>query len=265
MTDRRHTDDALAHAIAPYAPLASSAFRAHLDSLELTDAAALEDLALAFAASNGHDRATREIHARLGSAMRSAILRAGYASSIADDAAQEALIVMLVGNSGAAPGLATYKGRAPLVAWGKTIALRIAARIHAAHAKFETMPTDASSGRASSTLARVDELVGRGIRAELRGPVVGAFDRAAAKLSMFDRELLRAVIVDGRSMEQLATEHGVHRATVARWLGRARQQLDTAMREEIARTLVLNESEVSSVLRTVHTSLVLPIDPLLRP
>jgi len=266
MSETRTSDDDVTRAMSAYAPLAAAAFRAHLDALASFDPTSLDELALAFAASTGHDAATRAIHVRLGGAMRSAVTRAGYASAISDDAAQEALIVMLVGNAGSAPVLATYRGRAPLVAWAKTIALRIAARIHAAHAKYATLPDSGSSGAANSAaLAGVDELVGRGIRAELRGPVVGAFDSAAAKLSMFDRELLRAVIVEGRSMEQLATEHGVHRGTVARWVGRARQQLDTAMRAELAGTLALSDSEVSSVLRTVHTSLVLPIDPLMRP
>lgn len=251
-------DHEVTRAIAPYSPLTASEFRAHLDALAERAESALDDLALAFAASTGHEGATRVVHARLGGAMRSAVTKAGYSSAIADDAAQEALIVMLVGDAGG-PVLATYKGRAPLVAWAKTIALRIAARVHAAHAKLATL-TDADV-----RLAGVDDLVGRGIRAELRGPVVSAFDKAAAKLSMFDRELLRSVIVEGRGMEQLATEHGVHRATVARWLGRAREHLDRAMRAELAGTLALSESEVSSVLRTVHTSLVLPIEPLLRP
>ncbi len=249
------TDAALADALAPYAPLSVPGFRAHLASLESYETGALTDLALAYAAQAGHDAATRALHARLGGAMRSAITRAGYSSAIADDAAQEALIVMLVGTP---PVLATYKGRAPLVAWAKTIALRIAARVHAAHAKVATLSGD-------ERLTGVDELVGRGIRAELRGPVIAAFDKAAAKLSMFDRELLRAVVVEGRGMEQLAKEHDVHRATIARWLGRAREQLDRAMRAELAGALTLSESDVSSVLRTMHTSLVLPIEPLLRP
>lgn len=253
------TDDELATAVAAYAPVTAAALRAHLAAIGPCEPSALADLALAFAAARGHDGATRTVHARLAGPMRAAILRAGYTSTIADDAMQEALIVLLVGAAGGSPALATYKGRATLAAWAKTIALRVAARIHAARG---TLAPDAHD---DPHLAGVDELVGRGLRAELRGPVVRAFDKAASALSMFDRELLRAVIVRGRSMEQLASEHGVHRATVARWLGRARGELDTTMRAELAGALALSESEVSSVLRTVHTSLVLPVEPLLRP
>ena len=52
--------------------------------------------------------------------------------------------------------------------------------------------------------------------------------------------------------------------TAARWIGRARGALDDALRTALAKDLALSEAEVSSVLRAVQTSLVLPVEPLAR-
>lgn len=209
-----------------------------------------DDLALAKSAATGDATAVRTLTAQLEAPLRRAIMRAGYSAAIADDATQETLIELLVSG-----GLRTYQGRAPLAMWAKTIGLRLAARMHAAMKSVEQRGVPE---------AFAPDAVMSAIRKELSVAVERAFRGAAAKLSMFDRELLRAAFIDGESIDALARRHDVHRATAARWLGRARRALDDALRTELATDLALGESDVSSVLRTVHTSLVLPIEPLAR-
>lgn len=206
------------------------------------------DLALAKSAAAGDANAVRTLTAQLEGPLRRAIMRAGYAAAIAEDATQETLIHLLVDG-----GLASYQGRAPLAMWAKTIGLRLAARMHAAMQKVE---------QAATSDEFAPDAVMRSLRHELSEAVVRAFRAAAAKLSMFDRELLRAAFIDGEQIDALARRHDVHRATAARWVGRARGALDAALRDELGTDLALGESEVSSVLRNVATSLVLPIEPL---
>ena len=206
------------------------------------------DLALARAAADGEDQAVRSVTTLIEAPLRRAITRAGYAAAIADDATQETMIELLVSG-----GLRSYQGRAPLGMWAKTIGLRRAARLHATMQKVE-------QGAAPEPFA--PDIVMTSIRKQLSAAVERAFRSAAARLSMFDRELLRAAFVEGTTIDVLARRHDVHRATVARWVARARRALDDELRSELGSDLGLGESEVSSVLRTVHTSLVLPIEPL---
>jgi RNA polymerase sigma-70 factor, ECF subfamily len=253
-------DDAeLAHALARWPAADVDAFRAHLSSLPSWEPAALTELALAFAAASGVASAISELTMRLEGHLRAAVMRAGYPRALAEDATQETLILLLVEADEHAPALLTYRGRAPLAAWAKTIALRLAAKQHAAID--DAMLRDAQGG---SAFATVPDCVARALRAELRGVVERAFTASVAALSMFDRELLRATILEGDTIDGLAARHDVHRATAARWIGRARGALDDALRAALAKDLVLSESEVSSVLRAVQTSLVLPVTPLAR-
>ena len=235
-------------------------FRAHLVGLAGWEPAGLAELALAYAAGTGVETAVRELTIRVEAPLQAAVMRAGYARTIAEDATQEALILLLVGADARPPALLTYRGRAPIVAWAKTIALRLAAKQHAALAAVKVR--DDRGGELGFEV--VPDAVARTLRAELRGAVERAFTTSVATLSMFDRELLRATIVEGQTIDQLAGKHEVHRATAARWIGRARGALDDALRSALAKDLALSDAEVSSVLRAVQTSLVLPIEPLAR-
>ncbi|MBS1122649.1 MAG: polymerase Sigma-70 Factor [Deltaproteobacteria bacterium] len=233
--------------------------RAHLAGLPQWDPARLIDLALAYAAGRGVEAAVRALTTRIETPLRSAIVRAGYPRAVADDATQETLILLLVGGDHRQPTLHSYQGRAPLEAWAKTIGLRLAGQLHAALRDAEQRGREAGG---EPDLGPVHDLVASSIRKELCAAVQRAFREAVATLSMFDRELLRAAFVDGEAIDQLARRHDIHRATAARWLGKARRALDEALRAELGRDLAITETEVSSVLRAVHTSLVLPIEPL---
>jgi RNA polymerase sigma-70 factor (ECF subfamily) len=251
--------DEIAVAALPWRELAADELRAHLAALPQWEPARLPELALAYAAGRGIEAAVRELTARVEAPLRAAIVRAGYARVIADDATQETMILLLVGGDQRQPTLHSYQGRAPLAAWAKTIGLRLAGQLHAALRDAEQRGRDAGS---EPDLGPVHDLVASSIRKEMCVAVQRAFREAAAALSMFDRELLHAAFVEGESIDQLARRHAIHRATAARWLGKARRALDDALRAALARDLAITETEVSSVLRAVQTSLVLPVEPL---
>jgi hypothetical protein len=93
------------------------------------------------------------------------------------------------------------------------------------------------------------------VRAELRPAVRAAFAAAVTGLSYVDRELLASIIIRGETIEQLARRNGVHRATVARWIGRARAALDEGLRRELAAALDISQRDVSSVLSAIASSI----------
>lgn len=227
------------------------AFAAHLAAIAPpTGELAIADLALAFQALQGDAATIAELYAVVERAARPALLVAGYTATIADDAIQETATLLLVGPvDDPRPLLVTYQGRARLAAWIKTIALRTASRLVEISRRMhgdDALLDDLAGGQDPASAV---------VKAELRPAVRAAFAAAVRELSYVDRELLASVVVRGETIDQLSRRHGIHRATAARWVGRARAALDEGLRRELARALALSPSEVSSVLSAVATSI----------
>lgn len=210
----------------------------------------IEDLALAFQALQGDQATVAELYSTVERTARPALLVAGYSATITDDAIQETVTRLLVGPGDSdRPLLATYQGRARLTTWVKTIALRTASRLVQI------------SRRMHGDDAVLDDLAGAQdpavavVKAEIRPAVRAAFAAAVQALSYVDRELLASVIVRGETIDELSKRHGIHRATAARWVGRARAALDDGLRRELADALHLTPEEVSSVLSAIATSI----------
>ena len=61
--------------------------------------------------------------------------------------------------------------------------------------------------------------------------------------------------LEGASIDALGALYKVHRATAARWLGRAREQLLSNTRGALSEQLGLADDELSSVMRLIHSRL----------
>lgn len=72
-------------------------------------------------------------------------------------------------------------------------------------------------------------------------------------LPVRDRNLLKAQVVHGMSLEEMARVWSVHRATVARWLRAARLGLLGSVRDGLQVQAGLSESEVDSVLNLIRS------------
>jgi RNA polymerase sigma-70 factor len=228
------------------------AFAAHVEAIGPAGGAiAIADLALAFQAISGDPGAVTEIQAMIDRNVRPALAFAGYSASITDDAIQETSIRLFVGpvEGDGRPLLVGYQGRARLTVWIKTIALRTAARL------VEAANRTRGDGAILDQLASSQDPALAVVRAELRPAVRAAFAAAVTGLSYVDRELLASIIIRGETIEQLARRNGVHRATVARWIGRARAALDEGLRRELAAALDISQRDVSSVLSAIASSI----------
>jgi RNA polymerase sigma-70 factor (ECF subfamily) len=76
-----------------------------------------------------------------------------------------------------------------------------------------------------------------------------AFTAALARLAPRDRILLRYAFADGQSVDQIGTIFQVHRATAARWVAKARDQLVDETRAELMRALQIGEGDAASIVR----------------
>ena len=102
------------------------------------------------------------------------------------------------------------------------------------------------------------------IKAEYRAAIAAALAEAARQLEPGERHLLRQHLVARLSLEQLAVVLGVHRATIARRLTRARDALIARTRELVAARLDLSARELSELFAFVISKLDVSLRAMLR-
>ncbi|MBK8240405.1 MAG: hypothetical protein IPK74_33190 [Deltaproteobacteria bacterium] len=98
------------------------------------------------------------------------------------------------------------------------------------------------------------DLEARLVRAEIKALLGDALRDAVASLDRDDRVLLRLHVNDHLGIDQLSRLLGVHRATAARQLERARRQLAQRTRSYLATRVSLPPWAIDSLLRVVRSS-----------
>lgn len=82
-----------------------------------------------------------------------------------------------------------------------------------------------------------------------------AFAEALAALTAKERNVLRYNVLKGLNIAEIGAIYRVHRATVARWIARAREQLKTHTHEGLTRKLQLRGRDLESVLHLIESQL----------
>jgi RNA polymerase sigma-70 factor (ECF subfamily) len=80
-----------------------------------------------------------------------------------------------------------------------------------------------------------------------------AFQQALAALSARERTILRYNLLDNLNIDQIGAIYNVHRATVARWIAKARETLLSETREILMQKLRVNEGEFESIMRLIQS------------
>jgi RNA polymerase sigma-70 factor, ECF subfamily len=217
-----------------------------------------EDLYLACGCALGDPAAIAAFDAGYRDQLRGFVARVDAPAVVRDEACQAVMRDLLVAEPGRPPRIAIYTGRGPLGAFLRVVAVREAVRL--ARAAGPAAPGDAALER----VADRDDPELHYLRALYGGAFKEAFAAALADLSLHDRALLGRHLVDGASIDVLAVDHEVHRATVARWIARARDRLVDGTTRRLARRLGIGHDEVASVLRLVESNVDLSARRLLR-
>jgi RNA polymerase sigma-70 factor (ECF subfamily) len=160
-------------------------------------------------------------------------------------------VQLLVAKDGKPPGLDGYRGKGPLRGWVRITATRELIRHKKKRAR-ESSIDDRSLDRLLST--GIDPALSA-MKAEYRAEFAEALREAIDELSAEDRTLLRQQIVDDMSIDAVGAAYGVHRATAARWLNRARAALVATTHRRLAARLQLPVEQVESVIRLVSSQL----------
>ncbi|MFT3838093.1 MAG: sigma-70 family RNA polymerase sigma factor [Myxococcaceae bacterium] len=168
-----------------------------------------------------------------------------------DDVKQALLKKLLVSEGRAEPQIAGYSGSGPLKSWLKAAAVRLALNLNRPGRKEDA--SDDLSMLDRGALSEAPEL--RMIKAAHRAQLSQAFTDALSQLEAADRTMLRLHYLGGMSLEALATTYQVHRATAARRLAAARDQVLEETTRLLSERLRLNRPEVQSLMKVLRSNL----------
>ena len=249
----------------PTITLTSEAFAEHLarvwaEGRALGDLSSApgEDLYLACACAKGNDdAAAAAFDDAYGSHMRAIAGRLDVAYDLRAEAVQRARAALLVAADGRPPKLAAYRGRGSLLAFVRIVTVRAGLELLR-----RREPSRGAEELDDAELLELDPELAY-LRELYRGKFKAAFADAIAELDPRERTLLRYQLADGLSIDALAKIYGVHRATAARQLTRAREALARRTAALLRERLGLDSRELESVLRLVRSQLDLSAQRLL--
>jgi RNA polymerase sigma-70 factor (ECF subfamily) len=173
-----------------------------------------------------------------------------------DEARQRILERIMLGSP---PKIAQYDGRAPLGSWLRVSIAREAIYLHK-RGQREIDLSDELLVLPSTESDPELELFKRAFRSTYRR----AFETAVESLSTRERSLLRQHLVLLMSIDELATVYGVHRATTARWVADAKDELGKRMRMELAARLKMSQAEIDRVVGLVESRLDITVHRIFR-
>lgn len=209
------------------------------------------ELAVAQAASRGNEAAIAAIERDHRGVLDAICWRFASPVQSAADLRQILREKLYVAPPGGRPKLAEYAGQGQLASWLRITAVRVFLDLAKRKDRARESPT------ADGELAMPDpgDLSLEVIKAEYRAAVAQAMRDAAAGLEPADRHLLHQHYVAGLSIDQLAVALGIHRATAARRVVRAREALVERTRALLAARLGLASEELDEVIGMVLSRL----------
>ena len=222
------------------------------DTARGVESLAAADLYLACACAHGDARAITALESAYFREIDHALSRLNAGPSLVDDVKQRVRQHLFIGQP---PGIANYSGSGQLRRWMRVIAVRTLHRLRdktrnevpAENNLIEALP----DGAADPELLHLKQHYREAFRA--------AFADSIAALSSEDRVLLRQHFVDGLNIDELAALHHVHRATAARWLAAARENVADKTRKLLLQKIKGQRADFDSILRLVQSQLDLSI------
>jgi RNA polymerase sigma-70 factor (ECF subfamily) len=218
------------------------------------------ELAVAQAAGRGHPMAIAAIERDHRGVLEAACWRYAGPAHAAADLGQILREQLYVAPPGGRPRIADYAGQGQLASWLRITAVRIFLDLGRRKDRAREAPT----ADGALTMPDPSDLSLEVIKAEYRAAVGQAMRDAAARLEPADRHLLHQHFVAGLSIDQLGAALGIHRATAARRVVRAREALVGETRALLATRLQLASAELDEVIGLVMSRLDVSIPRLLQ-
>jgi len=223
------------------------------DVLTTLESLAAADLYLACACAHGNNHAIDTLEATYARQIQMALQRLRNNPLLPDDFRQVLRLQLFVGTPDKGPAIARYSGRGTLGAWIRVTALRAAL-----NATRSTRPPESGLAREEELFdfeATPDDPELEHLKQTYRAAFRQAFLDTLEGLSGRDKTLLRQSVMHGLSVREIARMHGVHHATVARWLANARSMLLEGTRTVLAERLRVSGQELDSIMGLIESRL----------
>lgn len=215
-----------------------------LSSLEVSD------LYLAVACASGHAKALAAFEKHHIAKVPQLLGRLRPTADFVEEVQQVLREKLLLPQADRPPRIAEYSGRGALGAWVRVAAIRTALSLHRKR-QSEPSPEDAFADPAASSTD--PEL--RALQIQYRPHLKSALHDALESLEATDRSLLRRQAIEGRTVEELGEELGVHGSTISRRLARIRRGVLDETRKNLMQKVPLRGTELDSLIRAVHSNL----------
>lgn len=217
------------------------------------------ELALAVAAGEGSAQAITELERVHAATLDATCRRFAGRGHEADDLRQLLRAKLFVSEGEAPPRIAQYNGQGSLGSWLRVTATRLFIDLGRRKDRAREISEDPTELEVVEPFDLELELV----KTEYRGAVAAAMIEAARELPPGERHLLRQHLAGGLTIDQLAAVLGIHRATVARRIARARDALATRTRELVAASLKLDDRELGELFGLVVSKIDVSLRKLL--
>jgi RNA polymerase sigma-70 factor (ECF subfamily) len=207
-----------------------------------------------------HDRqAQAVIEAEYMPRVRQVLLQQGTPEAVIADIQQE-LCSRLIERQDPTVERRGYAGRGDLGSWLSTTAVREAGlRRKRGQREVAFDPASQSALPDQRNNPETTALTGN-----LKDALKAAFREALASLSSRERNLLRYHFLAALSAEQIGDIYRVHRATAARWVARAQEQLTQRTRDCFVRRTQVSEESLPHVMAELHSQLSMNLESLLK-
>jgi RNA polymerase sigma-70 factor (ECF subfamily) len=215
-----------------------------------------DDLFLAFACATGDASAIAIFEEDCMRRAEGAVGRKGVSRDVIEEAKQNVRERMLVADG--APKILDYNGRGDLKNWLRVAVVR--------EAIYLSKKADKEGPLSYELFTFADPAVDPEIgyfKARYRAEYKAAFEAAITQLEARERSLLRQQYVLGMTVDQIGTIYQVHRATAARWVQSAREELLSKARFELAKRTGLSRAELESIVRMIESQLNVSLNRLL--
>jgi RNA polymerase sigma-70 factor (ECF subfamily) len=208
---------------------------------------------LAVRCAAGDPEALAELERTYFPGIRRALAKMGLSRESIDEVMQALRADMFVVRSAHPahpPRIAEYEGRGSLAAWLRVSATRLAT-------KLVRPRNDVAADEDALLAARApgDDPELSFIKEASRSAFKAAFQKALDALDDRGRALLKMHLIDGLGIDAIAEVYDVHRATAARWLARAEEEILESTRKSLMLDGKIGREECASILRLVRSQL----------
>ncbi len=196
------------------------------------------------------------------SAARASIAAIEGNAAFVDEVMQRVRTSLVVGDDGT-PKLLGYAGRGPLRAWVGITGARAALMMLRSQRRAKEVALDSDEWTAALITISTNNPELELLKRQCAKAFGQALQESIAGLEPRLRSVLKMSFVDGLSIDEIGAVYAVHRATAARWIERARDEVFERTRALLTERLALSETELDRMTSLVRSQLDVSLSQLL--